>query len=84
MENNKKLNKIMLKAEYSRYYPDPLNKISNGDPVHIEHHIILSKAIAVPDGISKAPNPREQRIDKGIYKDVRNSIDTHEQARGSS
>jgi len=75
MENNKKLNKIAIKAAYSRYYPDPLNKHSNGDPVHIEHHVILSRAIDVPEGISKTPNPREQRIDKGIYKDVRKSLE---------
>ena len=75
MQSTKNLDKIIIKAEYSRFYPDPLNKNLDGDPIHIEHHVILSKAIDIPAGISKAPNPRAQRTDKGIYKDVRASLD---------
>jgi hypothetical protein len=75
MSNMENLNKIIIKSEYSRYYPDPLNKSTEGDPLHIEHHVLLSRAIDVPEGISKAPNPRAQRTDKGIYKDIRKSLD---------
>jgi hypothetical protein len=71
----KNLTKVNIKAEYSRYYPDPLNKNTDGDPLHIEHHVLLSRAIDVPEGISKAPNPRAQGIDKGIYKDVKKSLE---------
>lgn len=69
-----KLNKSILKTDYSRRYPDPLNKAEEGDPYNIDHHILLIRAIDVPSGIPKTPNPREQRIDKGIYKEVTESL----------
>lgn len=75
MANTKNLGKVIIKSEYSRRYPDPLNVNVEGDPLNIEHHILVSRAIDVPSGISKAPNPREQRIDKGIYKIVRQSLE---------
>src|SRR3990170_9091311 len=75
MTNFKDLEKATIKAEYSRHYPDPLNQSSEGDPLHIEHHVILSRAVDVPPCISKAPNPREQKTDMGIYRDVRKSLD---------
>lgn len=75
MKNNKNLEKVTIKAEYSRHYPDPLNRSADGDPLNIEHHILLSRAIDVPSEISKAPNPRAQRTDRGIYKEVRKSLD---------
>jgi hypothetical protein len=75
MVSIKNLEKTIIKAEYSRHYPDPLNQSPEGDPLHIEHHVLLSRAMDVPKGISKAPNPRAQRTDKGIYKDVRKSLD---------
>lgn len=75
MKNTKDLDRVALKVEYSRHYPDPLNKGSDGNPLNIEHHILISRAIDVPTGISKAPNPRAQRTDKGIYKEVRESLD---------
>jgi len=75
MKNTKNLAKATIRAEYSRHYPDPLNKSTDGDPLNIEHDILLSHAIDVPPGISKAPNPRVQRTDKGIYKEVRDSLD---------
>jgi hypothetical protein len=75
MKNNKKPEKVTIKAEYSRHYPDPLNRSADGDLLNIEHHILLSRAIDAPSGISKAPNPRVQRTDKGIYKEVRKSLD---------
>ncbi|MBI4297989.1 MAG: AIPR family protein [Chloroflexi bacterium] len=73
--NTHSLTSVTIKAEYSRRYPDPLNQNSEGDPVNIEHHILLSRAVDIPDGISKAPNPREQRTDRGIYKEIRKSLD---------
>jgi len=70
-----KENKVILKSAYSRRFPDPLNNIQEGDPYNIEHHILLCRAIDVPSGISKKPNPREQKIDWGIYKDVQTSLE---------
>jgi len=75
MADMKRLKKATIKAEYSRRYPDPLNKSANGDRLNIEHHVLVSRAIDVPTGISKAPNPRVQRTDRGIYTDVRKSLD---------
>jgi hypothetical protein len=75
MTNVKTLEKVTIKAEYSRRYPDPLNKSSDSDPLNIEHHILVSRAIDVPEGISKAPNPRAQNTDRAIYKEVRESLD---------
>ena len=45
MSNTKSLEKAIIKAEYTRHYPDPLNQSSEGNPLHIEHHILLSRAI---------------------------------------
>jgi hypothetical protein len=73
--NNETLEKTIIKTEYSRHYPDPLNKNTNGDALNIEHHILISRAIDVPQNISRAPNPRVQRTDRGIYKEVRASLD---------
>jgi hypothetical protein len=75
MSKNKELDKSTIKAEYSRHYPDPLNKSADGDVLNIEHHVLLSRAIDVPPGVSKAPNPRAQRTDRGMYKEVRKSLD---------
>jgi len=71
----KNFEKVILKTDYSRRFPDPLNSLENGEPYNIEHHILLCKAIDVPSGISKKPNPRAQKIDYGIYKDVRESLE---------
>ena len=75
MKNTENLKKVTIKAEYSRRYPDPLNKSSNGGALNIEHHVLLSRAINVPEGISDAPNPRVQNTDRAIYKEVRESLD---------
>lgn len=75
MSNIKNLEKAIIKSGYSRRYPDPLNVNMEGDSLNIEHHILVSRAIDIPSGISKAPNPREQRIDKGIYKKVKESLE---------
>lgn len=72
---NPKLEKVILKSDYSRRFPDPLNSLQEDDSYNIEHHILLCKAIDVPSGISKKPNPREQRIDLGIYKEVQKSLE---------
>jgi len=69
-----KLNKFILKSDYSRRYPDPLNKTEEGTPYNIEHHIFVIRAIDVPSGMPLTPNPREQRIDKGIYKEISESL----------
>ncbi|MEK6678032.1 MAG: AIPR family protein [Nitrospirota bacterium] len=74
MLNKRDLNKVIIKSGYSRRFPDPMNENINGDPLNIEHHVLITRAVDVPSGIPKTPNPREQRIDKGIYKKVRESL----------
>lgn len=73
-----KLEKVILKSDYSRRYPDPLNNTQVEETYNIEHHVLLCKAKDVPSGISKEPNPREQRIDLGIYKDIQASLEDGE------
>jgi hypothetical protein len=75
MNNVINTGKLTIKAAYSRKYPDPLNRSVDGDPLNIEHHILLTRAIDVPINISKAPNPRAQNTDRSIYEEVRESLD---------
>ncbi len=70
---NTKLTKIILKTDYSRRFPDPLNKLETSNSV-MEHHILLVKAIDLPKEISLTPNPREQNIDKRVYKKIQSSL----------
>jgi len=72
------LNKVILKSDYSRRYPDPLNNSNGDEKYNIDHHMLLCKAIDVASGILKSPNPREQRIDLGIYKDIQHSLEDTE------
>ena len=37
-------------------------------------HIFTVRADDIPQGLPKAPNPRAQKTDRGIYKDVRRSL----------
>lgn len=74
MADKKSLNKVIIKSEYSRRFPDPMNENVTSDSLNIEHHILLGRAVNAPSGIPKSPNPREQRIDKGIYKKVKESL----------
>jgi AIPR protein len=69
------LKKVLIKSDYTRKYPDPLNQNVSKDPYNIEHHILVSRAIDIPSGIPKDPNPRAQRIDYGIYRKVKESLE---------
>lgn len=71
----KTLKLIKIKTNYSRRYPDPLNQDMYGNQCNIEHFILLCKAVDVPVDISKKPNPRLQKIDYGIYKEIRESLE---------
>lgn len=71
-------NIICLKTDYSRRFPDPLNLLTDAGPYNIEHFVLLCKASDIPAGISKKPNPRQQRIDYGIYKEIRGSLENYE------
>jgi len=66
--------KMVVHADYSRRFPDPLNKQGLRRLANVEHHILLCKAANLPDGIPTTPNPRAQKTDKAIYKEVRESL----------
>lgn len=51
----------------ARRMPDP--SIEGGN-----RHLFLVRAEDLPQGLPKSPNPRAQRIDRGIYKDVMRSL----------
>jgi len=72
------LSPIVLKTDYSRRYPDPLNNLTNQGPYNIEHHVLLVKAVDVPEGITLEPNPRAEsdRVNYSIYKAVKKSLET--------
>lgn len=50
-------------AEYARRIPDPTLR-------NAERHILFVRAENMPDGLPKDPNPRAQKIDRGIYREV--------------
>ena len=51
-----------LVAPYARRVPDPILRGA-------ERHILFVRAVDVPD-LPKDPNPREQKIDRLIYRDI--------------
>ena len=66
---------IALQSDFSRRFPDPLNQTEDQDFAILEHYVLLCKAIHVPKDIPTDPNPRDQKIDTGIYKIVTKSLE---------
>ena len=64
MENNRT---FTFKALASRRIPDPIFPNSN-------RHIFLCACKDMPEGLPKGANPREQNIDRGIYRDIMKSL----------
>jgi hypothetical protein len=54
---------VTLVAQYARRMPDPILR-------NAERHILFVRALDVPDGLPKDPNPRAQKIDRLIYKEI--------------
>lgn len=54
---------VTLVAQYARRVPDPILR-------NAERHILFVRALDVPDGLPKDPNPRAQKIDRLIYKEI--------------
>lgn len=55
---------ISMKARFARRFPDPVHP-------SIERHVMFVAVTDVPSDIPREPNPREQNIDRGIWKDIR-------------
>lgn len=58
---------LKFPVRVARRMPDPTIEGAN-------RHLFLVQADHVPQGLPKAPNPRAQKTDKGIYKDVAKSL----------
>ena len=58
---------IVLRTKFSRRIPDPVF-------VGAERHIFMCSVHDVPAGLPKDPNPREQRVDRAIWKDIKRHL----------
>ena len=61
------MTKFMFKAVTARRFPDPVFPNST-------RHVFLVAVQDMPPGLPKGANPREQNIDRGIYRDVMSSL----------
>lgn len=61
--------KFRFEVTYARRMPDPIYGHVGG-----ERHIMILNVEDVPEHVPKDPNPRNQRTDKGIYRDVQSSL----------
>lgn len=59
-------NKVTFKVKSPRRLPDPIEGI--------DRHVWLVAATALPVGVQKDANPREQNTDKSVYKKVKQSL----------
>jgi hypothetical protein len=76
---NASIKKFFFKSDYSRRFPDPLNQTNEEEVTNIEHFLLLCKAQDLPDNLPTDPNPREQNIDQGIYKDIAKSLENQDE-----
>ena len=53
----------VFRAKFARRIPDPVYPSA-------ERHVLMCPVEDMPEGLPKDPNPREQRTDKGIWKDI--------------
>jgi len=58
-----------IHAEFSRKLPDP-----TFSDRQMHRYIFYSRAKDVPEGLPKDPNPREQNINRAIYKEIAKSL----------
>lgn len=62
------MSSFILRTRFARRIPDPTFRGS------VERHIFFASALDIPRGISKEANPREQRTDKSIWRDIRKHL----------
>jgi hypothetical protein len=58
---------IPIRIKFARRIPDPV-------VAGAERHILLCAVEDVPADVPKDPNPREQRIDRGIWREIRQHL----------
>lgn len=59
--------KARFEATYARRMPDPVFEGA-------QRYFLMMPVEAIAEGLPKDPNPRDQRIDRGIYKQVKESL----------
>ena len=61
------MNRTTFKTLAARRIPDPVFQGSH-------RHIFLCACGDIPEGLPKGANPREQNIDRGVYRDIMRSL----------
>ena len=56
-----------LAAPFARRFPDPT--IEN-----VNRHILFCRVEDLPQGLPLTPNPREQNVDRGIWRDIKEHL----------
>lgn len=62
----------MMKTQILRVHA--ARRVPNPNISGAERHIFTVSATELPDDLPKDPNPREQRIDRGIYREIKDSL----------
>jgi len=73
-KKEKDMNSMLFKADYSRRYPDPITKEANAKISNLQHHLLVCRAKDLPVNIPLDPNPRNQKTDKSVYREVKKSL----------
>ena len=58
---------VPIRVKFARRIPDPVI-------VGAERHVLLCRVEDIPAGLPKDPNPREQRTDRSIWRDIRQHL----------
>lgn len=69
--------KVNIEADYARRIPDPINKVAH--EYNIEHFVLFVKAKSLPQDIPVDANPRSQKTNRSIYRDVRKSLESQDE-----
>lgn len=56
-----------LAVRFARRIPDPVFEGA-------ERHVLICPVESIPRGLPKDPNPREQNIDRGVWKEIRKHL----------
>ncbi len=75
-EKEKMMKEVSVRTFSARRFPDPYKSDSraNNDRSEIEHHVLICDASSLTDDIPLDPNPRDQKTNKTLYKEVRKSL----------
>jgi len=63
-----------LPVRFARRIPDPVFDSKSSDTLVGDRHVLVCAVESVPKDLPKDPNPRAQRIDKGIWRGIRRHL----------